>query len=221
MFSLTSESVDHSLANIFSYARDGWKYTDADLEETLRLSGLDDPMEIVDGLRELMSAGWQYTHLDFRRDMSGPRLVQLDSDRNTLRTMRQSRWILLLAPALAVAIGMIAGRNWAGRLMWTSGAVALASAVTLALVGPFSETVLGPYLEGTLKNLVFQLFREVALPGTGVLAMDRILGVSDIAVSDVKAGVISTGTLILVSGLAGMAVSAGMYLVKLASRDSE
>ena len=215
-FSLTQEEIDYRLREAIWYARNGWEFTDEDMKQALSgvsLSGQDNPYETLESVRELMSGGWTYNHIEFRRDMSHSDVVQLDRDRSTLGMMRLLRWVLLLVPVLAAAIGLVAGGDWRGRLFWTSVAVVLASLATLGLIGPFSDEVLAPYLEGVFRNLVAELFRGIDLPRTETLVVSRIPGVINVAVSDVRSGVVLYALLSLGVGVLGLAVRGTAALV--------
>ena len=215
VFSLALEELDYRLREAIWYARNGWKFTDEDLEQSLSgvsLSGQGNPYETLESIRELMSGGWTYNYIEFRRDMSHSDVVQLDRDRSTLQIMRLLRWVLLLAPVLAAAIGLVAGGDWRSRLFWTSVAAVLASIATLALIGPFSDVFLAPYLEYVLGNLVSELFRGINASRTEALIVSRVPGVVHIAVSDVRAGVVSYALLSLGVGVLGLAVRATLAL---------
>ena len=212
---MTRDQLDDRLIEAIGYASRGWEFTDADLRRSLSedsLPGVEDPSGTLEAVRELMSEGWTYNHIQFRRDMSHSQVVQLDRDRSTLDILRTLRWALLAVPLLLVAVGLAAGRDWRGRLFWTSGAVILASMATIGLVGPFGESVLAPYLDGVLRNIVSELFRVADLHRTEELVVGRIPGIVDIAVSDVSSGVSMAALLALGAGVLALAARAAVAL---------
>ena len=215
VFSLPQDQLDDRLIEAISYARHGWEFTDADLRRSLSsdsLPGLEDPSGTLEAVRELMSEGWTYNHIQFRRDMSHSQVVQLDRDRSTLDILRMLRWVLLAVPLLLVAVGLAAGGDWRARLLWASGATVLASLATIALIGPFCESVLAPYLEGILRNLASELFRGADLHGTEELVGSRIPGIVDIAIADVSSGVTMAALLTFGAGVLGLVARAVVAL---------
>ena len=224
VFSLTQDQLDDRLKEDIGHARRGWEFTDADLRRALSedsLPGMEDPSGTLEAVRELMSEGWTYNHIQFRRDMSHSQVIQLDRDRSTLDILRTLRWVLLAVPFLLVAVGLTAGGDWRGRLLWASGTVVLASLATIGLIGPFGESVLAPYLEGVLRNLVSELFRGTDLHRTEELVGSRIPDVVDIAVGDVSSGVTMAALLTLGAGVVGLAARAVVALAGYRSSEGQ
>lgn len=211
VLSLAQEDLDYRLREAMWYTRNGWEFTDEDIKQALSgvsLSGLDSPYETLEGIRELLSGGWTYNHIEFRKDMSHFDVIQLDRDRSTLDIIRLLRWVLLLAPVLAAAIGLVVGGDWSSRVFWMNLAVVLASLATLGFIGPFSDAVLAPYLEDVLGNLVSELFQGIDFPRTEALIVSRAPGVVHIAVADVTSGVVLYALVSLGVGVLGLAVRA-------------
>ena len=215
VFSLTHEELDDRLKEAIGFARRGWEFTDADLRRSLSedsLPGAEDLSGTLEVVRELLSEGWTYNHIQFRRDMGHSQVVRLDRDRSTLDILRLLRWVLLAVPILLLALGLAAGGDWRGRLLWASGAMVLASLATIGLIGPFGDSVLAPYLEGVLRDIVSELFRGADLPRTEELVGSRIPDVVDIAVADVSSGVTLAALLPLGAGVLALAARAAVAL---------
>ncbi len=83
VFSLTGDQLDDRLIEAIGYASRGWEFTDADLRRSLSedsLPGVEDSSGTLEAVRELMSMGWTYNHIQFRRDLSHPQVIPKSSN---------------------------------------------------------------------------------------------------------------------------------------------
>lgn len=70
-FSLAEEDLDHRLRDGTWYVHSGWEFTDEVTKSALSedsLPGQDSPYDTLESIREPMSGGWTYNHIEFRRD---------------------------------------------------------------------------------------------------------------------------------------------------------
>ena len=201
------------------YARDGWTYTETDLERDLPkfFPDADDPVGDLENIRQKLEEGWLLTDRDFRMSMSPLGRARLDRDRRLLDIMRSLAWMIIAVPFLAIGMGFTCGRTRVGKIWWAFTALACAALLTFALIGPFSTWFLEPYLEGILSNLVSRLFAGAGIPHTESLATNELLAVAAAASEDVRLGVATSSLSVCIVAALG-SVASGVWLLTRGNR---
>ncbi len=211
------QSVEHTdrvlIEDVRMYARDGWTYTETDLERDLAMffPDVDDPVGDLENIRQQLEEGWIFTDRDFRISMSHSGRVQLDRDRRLLDIVRSLAWMIVVVPFLAFVVGFVCGRTWASKICWAFTALSCAALLTFALIGPFSTWFLEPYLEGILANLASRLFAGAGIPRTESLATSELLDVVAVASEDVKTGVMVSSLSVCAAAALG-SVASGVWM---------
>ncbi|HJM76574.1 MAG TPA: hypothetical protein QGI71_12070 [Dehalococcoidia bacterium] len=132
----------------------GFSYSSADLNEAVAGIGDDDPSGGPDGRGaggldassfddqlDFLRGDFTWTSEDFIADMTEDGEVSREDIDNVRTNIRRvgtiARWGSLAAVILlAISIGFMGGRGWAGRLLWATGSLLIVSAIWFASTGP-------------------------------------------------------------------------------------
>ena len=138
----------------------GMTFGDEDLKAllpSLNLRG-SDPVTQLESVRAFLRDGQRLTErhlLDFLKENTygGDEWVEI-----VRLSFSRARWaplsIMLLALALAAALGMTAGRRARSRLAWGAGGVALSAAVALVLFGPVFDLFGPPAMQDAMRLVI-------------------------------------------------------------------
>ena len=191
--------------------RDGWTYTHEDLRRDLasardgpRLGGID-PADMLDGLRDFLDGGLTYTEADLRLGNAdtdnGQALDDWDAVRRALKLVESYWWLgsIPVAP-LIVAIGLLGGRGWRGRIAWSAGALLTSSVLVLITSGLLYGSI------EPIEELRVQALDEVrrdasAYPQTAWLVTDKLFDVAASVADDFAAGVAASARNLAILGL--------------------
>ncbi len=204
--------------------KDGWSYTQDDLRRDLGREadavGVD-TAGLLDDVRVSLRDGWSYTETDLREwvvDAGGAQaLDDLDRARGLIGTGRG--YLPLgwgLAALLAVAVGFLGGRGWAGRAAWGSGALLAAAGIVFVAFGPAyhlagkSGAVLRAAqvesLEEARGRTLAEIERDVAdFPRTARLAALKGFDVAESGVDAFVSRVASTARNLAIAALVALA----------------
>ncbi len=165
--SVGSETLEH-LDTLRTVLREGWSYSQDDLRT--ELSERSGALQALDGTRSFFRDGYSY------RDRSGRRSddsvgIALNTVRAGLGLVRRYEWWAYLStPALLIAIGLLGGTSWRGRVLWASSTLLVSAGLVFAL----SSYVQDP--QDALLDEVYELARS---QGSGALFGDtqRLIGI--------------------------------------------
>ena len=162
----TPEHLD-TLRTVF---REGWSYSQDDLRA--ELSERSGALQALDGTRSFFRDGYSYSYRDRSdRRSNDPVGIALNIARAGLELVsRYEWWAYLLTPALLIAIGLLGGTSWRGRVLWASSTLL----VSAGLVFVLSSYV--QYAQDALLDVVYELAQ---LQWSGALFGDtqRLVGV--------------------------------------------
>ena len=117
----------------------GWAYSHHDLRADL--SERSDALQALDGARSFFKDGYSHTY----QGSSGRRPndsfgADLDGVRTRLETVGRYEWPAhLLTLTLLIAIGLLGGTSWRGRIVWMSSAVVVSAGLAFMLSWPVQE----------------------------------------------------------------------------------
>ena len=189
------------LDELRSLMTDGWTYTEEDLREDLVAGGNEDVYEALQEARAALADGWTYTQDDFADDVieseDAEAMADIDQGRAAISAARTYRWLVFLpALLLLVAVGLLGGRDWWGRVVW--GAAALI--VCAALVAVLSGLVYPAAVPGLIDEARWQAIGEIdpadEYAATGRLVAGKAFDVIE-SVSDSLAGGVTVSSLVL------------------------
>ncbi|MBI4336236.1 MAG: hypothetical protein HY683_00205 [Chloroflexi bacterium] len=196
--------------------REGWVYTDTDLQRVLAKNA--DTAATVDKVRTAIRDGWRYTDADLRKD-----LERQDGGQATLQSLDNARrWLglvgrlaflpYLIGIAVLAIIGLLGGRGVRGRLLWAAAPLVVASLIVIVASAVVYSAAVGPALESALANARDTADRAQLLAAAKGIAVARTL------VQDFLAGIRAQAILFLVLGLVLAAI--GLAWPRLAQRIS-
>jgi len=115
------------------WVQEGWTYTDADLVNDLGSEGT----ATFEDARRWVSDGYTVTEMDLREAISdSDDLQSFDDARHWVDTGTDLLWVgWLVLFLLLIVIGLLAGRNWPGRLAWTLALLFVVSLIFYAVTG--------------------------------------------------------------------------------------
>ena len=124
------------LDSLRSLMRDGWTYTEDDLREDVTERWDESAYDALQDVRSALRDGWTYTRADFTEGGGAEAVDGVDGVRAAAAAVRTFGWLLYLVAALLVAaFGLLAGRDWPGRLAWGAATVAACALVVALLFG--------------------------------------------------------------------------------------
>lgn len=113
------EENEQFLDDMRTYVMDGWTLTEADLHDNI-----EEGQEDLDKAREYIGGGYTVADQDITDEMDSQEREDFDESRDTIDTIRSWLWLMWLGSfVLLVAIGLLGGRSWKGKLLWAFGAL--------------------------------------------------------------------------------------------------
>lgn len=130
---LSEADAEDFLDNARVWVEEGWTYTDADLVNDLGSEGT----EKLEDARLWLGHGYTVTEMDLREAISdSDDLQSFDDARHWVDTGTDLLWVgWLVLFLLLVVIGLLAGRNWPGRLAWALVVLFVLSLVFYVVTG--------------------------------------------------------------------------------------
>ncbi len=206
--------------------RDGWSYTDADLRGAPAGDGQGDAaLAPLDAARVFLADGWTYTHFDFEELIANDpgNFGWVNSFRRLLNWSRVWRFPLLLPLLLTlVGIGLLGGRDWPSRVVWASGAAAIASAVVLIAFSPIFSALVDSQVEAARETAISRIDPAGAFSSTQLLITTEVYDIIDAIMARFKSGVTPKAAILLSLASLALGVTLGRHrLTALAERVRE
>lgn len=134
--------------------------------ETLR-SNLGDDFRTFEEVRNKIVLGVTFDEQDLRQMFIGDESMQgdvqqesltsaedFDRIRGYLGTFRDWKLVLWIIPALVLlGIGLLAGRHWSSRLIWSAGVLLLTALATYIIFGPVYSHVVQPHIDSAISQI--------------------------------------------------------------------
>ena len=187
--------------------RDGWSYTDADLRGDAALAPLD-------AARVFLADGWTYTHLDFEELIANDpaNFGWVNSFRCLLNWSRVWRFPLLLPLLLTLAgIGLLGGRDWPGRVVWASGAAAIASVLTLIFLPLMFGALVDSQVEAARETTISRIDSADAFSSTQLLITTKVYDIIDSIMAGFKSCVTLKAAIPLSIALLALGATLGRH----------
>ena len=166
-----------------------WSYSQDDLRADLE--GRGNALRLLDGTRTLLADGYTLSDRVRPKGRLGRRIdTALDPVRDLFSFIRSYQWAAYATvPALLIAIGILGGTTWRGRVMWASATLFVSSTVVFILAWSVYDVVAGKGFSDWRGKVVGPF--EGPFEGTFLLiaewSADMIEVVADEFVSGVKA----------------------------------
>lgn len=194
---LASGGSENPLVKARDYLQNGFTYTDQQMAEKVG-------SQRTEGIRDAISSGFIFTDQDLRKAISGDRgksLNVLDQARSIIKTVREVLMFFWILPLLLlVIIGLLGGRTWGSKLVWTAVALTAASLVAVVITDPVFTALVSPQIDRMLAQIS-------GAPGSfGALFADRGVIMLRNAVGGFIGGIRLQATILLV-------VSAGLIVL--------
>ncbi len=222
---------------------DGWSYTDADLRSDLIEWDGPDTVDILEEVRGFLADGWSTTEQDLRDSIGNPdglihvaveaftwqesRLEAFDDGRTWFKRARTFRLLVYLPVLLLlVAIGVLGGRTWMGRLGWAAGYLAVSALAIWIAFGPVYGVLAEDGIEKGHTEAVKSLHEaHEEVPDdflqTKLLGIDKSFELLDSVADSFASGVVTKSAVLLVLGLAGTGAAIAWPLLWKPSRRDE
>lgn len=199
---------------------EGWSYTNVELREDLRREVDEEAVERLDDIRAFLADGWTYTEVDFREDIDSvgdaDALDDLDSIRRNLdRARTLSLLIVLPALLLLVAIGLLGGQGWRGRVAWSAAFLVAISGITFLAFGPVYSVFGETWLDNAREEALEEIDIDGDFQGTERLVADRAFDIAESMVNGIASGIALKSLLLLIVG--GVALAASIFWEKILS----
>ena len=143
--------------------RDGYTFTEKDLENLIKQGAGDNSWNQVSKVRDSLSKGIQYNERDFRIHIEtvtadgGQTLSMLDQVRGILKLVHMFNMAVYIPTLLIAAIvGFLGGRGWIQRLMWAAITMLVASILVYAIWGPVYSSIAEPILHVQIDQIASQ-----------------------------------------------------------------
>ena len=197
--------------------RDGWSYTQADLQEDLRetFNGTgqgEDAIEALDDVRAFLADGWTYTEVDFREHIveatDEDTLDDFDSGRDYFSLARTLRLLIYLPVLLLlVTVGFLGGRGWAGRFAWAAGSLVVTSAIIFVAFGPVYNVVGESQLEDGREKALSEIEVTGDFENTQRLVIDKLFDIGELVINGFASGMATKALILVIVGLVGLGVA--------------
>ena len=203
------------LDELRSLMTDGWTYTEEDLREDLVAGGNEDVYEALQEARAALADGWTYTQDDFADDVieseDAEAMADIDQGRAAISAARTYRWLVFLpALLLLVAVGLLGGRDWWGRVVWGAASLIVCAAVVAVLSGLVYPAVASNLIDEARWEAVGEIDPADDYAATGRLVAGKAFDVIE-SVSDSLATGVTISSLFL-------AVAAAIVIAVVANR---
>ena len=174
--------------------KDGWTYDRDGLRADL--SGYPGILRLLDGTRSYLSEGHVHKYGDRSAGAAGNQVgTTIDEVREWGQAVRRYDWaVYLTTSVLLVAVGLVLGRSWSGRIGWAALVLLAAAAAAYALAGPAYQASAGEAFEQVRDEAAAQAggpFRESTL-----LAAGKLVDVVEAATSEFMT-IVSQSSLII------------------------
>jgi len=160
------EGNEHLLDDARVWVSEGWTFTDADLLDELDM----DERDTLDDVRGWIENGYIFTETDLREAISDDNedLRPLDEARRWTGTARTWLWFPWLAYFLILAlIGLLGGRNWRSRPVWSLSVMFFTSLILLVFLGLIYPIAWEPRIHEIGLDLADYEATEVVLAAKG------------------------------------------------------
>ncbi|MEC7734341.1 MAG: hypothetical protein VX981_07190, partial [Chloroflexota bacterium] len=177
--------------------RDGYTFTEKDLENLIKQGAGDNSWNQVSKVRDSLSKGIQYNERDFRIHIEtvtadgGQTLSMLDQVRGILKLVHMFNMAVYIPTLLIAAIvGFLGGRGWIQRLMWAAITMLVASILVYAIWGPVYSSIAEPILHVQIDQIASQASGQIApqFLATESLVVQQVTNIGKIAISKFISG---------------------------------
>lgn len=204
------------LDDVRALLRDGWTYTHDDLRDDLAPRGNEDVYDSLQDARSLLADGWTYTQDDLAQDVIESEgtgaMADIDRARSAVAAARTFRWLgYIPALVLLVAVGLLGGRDWWGRLVWGAAGLAVCAIGVALLSGLVYPAVASGLIDEARWEAVGEIDPADDYAATGRLVAGKTFDVIE-SVSDGLAFSVTVSSLVL-------AIVAGVVIAAVVNRD--
>ena len=199
--------------------RDGYTFTEKDLESLIKQGAGDNSWNQVSKVRDSLSKGIQYNERDFRIHIEtvtadgGQTLSMLDQVRGILKLVHMFNMAVYIPTLLIAAIvGFLGGRGWIQRLMWAAITMLVASILVYAIWGPVYSSIAEPILHVQIDQIASQASGQIApqFLATESLVVQQVTNIGKIAISKFISGISGTA---LITSILSLAIIVGCVVV--------
>ena len=185
--------------------KDGYKFTQSDLENIVKEKGDLKSWDQFIFLRESISQGIHYTDEDFLTHMANfddareQILFRIDQFRGIHRTIKDLDVLLYLTSLfLAILVGLLMGRRWVQRLKWAATAILIASLLVYLVWGPIYSILMEPILQGKIEKFLIELINPIdsRFLSTKYVFSEQLVHMSEIALSKFVSGIAKTALIV-------------------------
>jgi hypothetical protein len=158
LFSQLSSNLPASIDDLREILRDGYTFTQEDLENLLRSQSTDlkageDHVALLGDIRMWMRDGFSLDEATLLRTGATSQLRAFDNIREAVGTARENTMIFFALPAIiALIIGWLGGRRWGSRLAWAGMPVLLSGLTATVGFGLVAERGFAK-LDHVIRNL--------------------------------------------------------------------
>jgi len=199
--------------------RDGYTFTEKDLESLIKQGAGDNSWNQVSKVRDSLSKGIQYNERDFRIHIEtvtadgGQTLSMLDQVRGILKLVHMFNMAVYIPTLLIAAIvGFLGGRGWIQRLMWAAITMLVASILVYAIWGPVYSSIAEPILHVQIDQIASQASGQIApqFLATESLVVQQVTNIGKIAISKFISGISGTA---LITSILSLAIIVGCVVL--------
>ena len=199
--------------------RDGYTFTEKDLENLIKQGAGDNSWNQVSKVRDSLSKGIQYNERDFRIHIEtvtadgGQTLSMRDQVRGILKLVHMFNMAVYIPTLLIAAIvGFLGGRGWIQRLMWAAITMLVASILVYAIWGPVYSSIAEPILHVQIDQIASQASGQIApqFLATESLVVQQVTNIGKIAISKFISGISGTA---LITSILSLAIIVGCVVL--------
>ena len=199
--------------------RDGYTFTEKDLENLIKQGAGDNSWNQVSKVRDSLSKGIQYKERDFRIHIEtvtadgGQTLSMLDQVRGILKLVHMFNMAVYIPTLLIAAIvGFLGGKGWIQRLMWAAITMLVASILVYAIWGPVYSSIAEPILHVQIDQIASQASGQIApqFLATESLVVQQVTNIGKIAISKFISGISGTA---LITSILSLAIIVGCVVL--------
>ena len=164
-----------------------WSYNHEQLRADV--AGRGNALRVLDRTRTFLADGYTLSNRTRAEGRLGRRIDgALDAARGLFSIVRRYQWAAYAAaPALLVAVGLLGGTAWRGRVMWGSATLLISSTVVLFLAWPVYDAIAGEALAHWRGNMVGPL--EGPFEGTSLLIAEWLVGKIQVVANEFMGGI--------------------------------
>ena len=199
--------------------RDGYTFTEKDLENLIKQGAGDNSWNQVSKVRDSLSKGIQYNERDFRIHIEtvtadgGQTLSMLDQVRGILKLVHMFNMAVYIPTLLIAAIvGFLGGRGWIQRLMGAAITMLVASILVYAIWGTVYSSIAEPILHVQIDQIASQASGQIApqFLATESLVVQQVTNIGKIAISKFISGISGTA---LITSILSLAIIVGCVVL--------